>query len=133
MKTDPEDTTAKPLPRRLGTTGAGKQAEDLAAWHLESQGLTVLARNFRVRGGEIDLVCKDGNATVFVEVRLRKNPNFGGAGASITRSKQQRLILAARHWLAIHGDGNCRFDCVLLGDNDSATPVEWVKNAFWAD
>lgn len=133
MKTEPKDTTAKLHPSRFGAKAEGKLAEDRAARYLERHGLTLLARNFCIRGGEIDLICKDGSATVFVEVRLRKNPNFGGAGASITRTKQRRLILAARHWLAIHGDGDCRFDCILLDDVAAAAPMEWIRNAFWAD
>lgn len=89
----------------------------------------MLARNFRVKGGEIDLVCRDGATTVFVEVRRRANADFGGAASSITVRKQRRLILAARHWLARHGDTACRFDCVLFeGDQ-----MEWLKDAFRAD
>lgn len=113
-------------------TTDGARAEALAAAYLEKHGLSILARNFRVRGGEIDLVGQEGGTTVFVEVRLRRNPQFGGAAASITAAKQQRLILAARHWLARHGEGPCRFDCILL-DRLEATGIEWLQNAFQAD
>lgn len=89
----------------------------------------MLARNFRVKGGEIDIVCRDGASTVFVEVRRRANAGFGGAAASITPRKQQRLILAARHWLARYGETACRFDCILI-DGDH---LEWMKDAFRAD
>ena len=95
------------------TTASGQRAENQAARFLEQRGLTVLARNYRCRGGEIDLVCRDGDTTVFVEVRLRTRQDFGGAAASITAAKQARLILAARHWLARHGETPCRFDAVL--------------------
>lgn len=116
------------------TTGTGRLGESLAARHLEERGLTLLARNYRCRGGEIDLVCRDGKALVFVEVRLRRNAGFGGAGASITASKQRRLILAARHYLSAQGkhDCDCRFDCVLL-DGTSRENVEWIRDAFSAD
>lgn len=115
------------------TTGAaGKLAEDLAANHLLHRGLKVLSRNYGVRGGEIDLVCEDSGTIVFVEVRLRSNGNFGGAAASITPRKQQRIILAARHWLSQHGDRNCRFDCVVM-DVLEASHIEWIKDAFSAD
>jgi putative endonuclease len=113
-------------------TTDGAAAEALAARHLARHGLQVVERNFRVRGGEIDLVCRDGTALVFVEVRLRRNAGFGGAAASITARKRQRLILAARHYLAGRPDTPCRFDCVLLsglGDKD----IEWVRDAFSAD
>lgn len=107
----------------------GAAAEDQAARYLSERGLSLVERNFRVRGGEIDLICRDGDTTVFVEVRLRGNPNYGGAGASITATKQRRLILAARHWLARHGERPCRFDCVLFDGGR----IEWLKNAFAAD
>ena len=64
------------------TTATGHIAENLAARFLEKRGLAVKTRNYRCRGGEIDLVCRDGNALVFVEVRLRRNSGFGGAGAT---------------------------------------------------
>lgn len=114
------------------TKQIGDAGEEAAAQHLAASDLSVLARNFRVKGGEIDIVCRDGATTVFVEVRRRSiNPraDFGGAGASITATKQKRLILAARHWLARHGDAPCRFDCVLI-DGDH---LEWIRDAFRPD
>ncbi|MFN6961084.1 MAG: YraN family protein [Rhodocyclaceae bacterium] len=107
----------------------GDQAENVAARHLAAQGLVILARNFRVKGGEIDLICRDGATTVFVEVRHRARLDFGGAATSITPTKRRRVILAARHWLARQGEGACRFDCVLI----EGGKLEWVKNAFSAD
>lgn len=123
------DTMSPPMTQRQATGAAGEAA---AARHLLAHGLKLLERNFRVKGGEIDLVCRDGPATVFVEVRCRATPSgakFGGAVASITATKQQRLILAARHWLQRHGETPCRFDCVLI-DGDR---LEWLKDAFRAD
>jgi putative endonuclease len=110
----------------------GAAAEQLAADHLQRQGLRLIERNFRVRGGEIDLVCRDGKTTVFVEVRLRSRGDFGGAAASITAAKQARLILAARHWLLRHGETPCRFDCILL-DGLEPKNIEWLRDAFSAD
>jgi len=107
----------------------GAVAEAAAAQYLAARGLTVIARNFRVKGGEIDLICRDAATTVFVEVRRRASADFGGAAASITLTKQRRLILAARHWLVQHGDCACRFDCVLF-DGDR---LEWMKDAFRLD
>ena len=115
------------------TKEIGAAGEERAARHLAAQGLRVLARNFRVKGGEIDLVCRDGATLVFVEVRLRRNAAYGGAAASITATKQRRLILAARHYLARVPDTPCRFDCVLLsglGDTDGG--IEWIRDAFSA-
>jgi putative endonuclease len=109
----------------------GAAAEHLAADYLVRLGLSVIERNFRVRGGEIDLVCRDGKTTVFVEVRLRSSSDFGGAAASITAAKQARLVLAARHWLLRHGETPCRFDCILLDGLNNK--IEWLRNAFSAD
>lgn len=125
MKADGNDTT-----RQAGARG--RQAEALAARYLERRGLRILARNFRIRGGEIDLVCRDGRTLVFVEVRLRSRSDFGGAAASIGAAKRRRLVLAARHYLAGHGDADCRFDCVLLDRLDEAA-IEWIRDAFAAD
>ena len=109
----------------------GAAGEQLAADYLQRRGLKLIERNFRVRGGEIDLICRDGKTTVFVEVRLRSSGNFGGAAASITVAKQARLILAARHWLQRHGEMPCRFDCILL-DGLDPKHIEWLRDAFSA-
>ena len=111
------------------TTRRGHEAETLAARYLEAHGLRLLERNFRIRGGEIDLICRDARTLVFVEVRLRGRADFGGAAASITIAKQRRIILAARHYLAGKADCDCRFDCVLLDGEQ----LEWIRNAFSAD
>ncbi|WP_346286896.1 YraN family protein [Zoogloea sp.] len=111
----------------------GAAAEALAENYLSACGLVILARNVRCRGGEVDLIARDRGCIVFVEVRLRSNRRFGGAAASITATKQQRVILAARYWLAgagrRHAAQPCRFDAVLL---DSLEPprLEWIRGAF---
>lgn len=128
---DSPRTSAKPGPTRT-RKASGDAAEALAAEHLSRHGLKVLARQFRCRGGELDLVCRQGPTLVFVEVRLRRNAAYGGAAASITATKQGRIIhaarvfLAARPWLA---DLDCRFDCMLLDALDPAR-IEWLRDAF---
>ncbi|MDR1646646.1 MAG: YraN family protein [Zoogloeaceae bacterium] len=112
-------------------TTDGARAEAEAAAFLSAQRLQIIARNFRVRGGEIDLIARDGKITVFVEVRLRRHPDFGSAAESITARKRARLILAARHWLATRGEMPCRFDCVLF--EQLGGKPEWIRNAFSAD
>lgn len=111
---------------------AGAAAEALAERYLRRRGLVVRARNYRVRGGEIDLVCSDGSVLVFVEVRLRSRRDFGGAAASITATKQRRIIHAARHYLAGRAERPCRFDVVLL-DSMTEAGIEWIRSAFAAD
>jgi putative endonuclease len=108
----------------------GAAAEAIAARFLESRGLSIVARNYRCRGGEIDLIARDGPVVVFVEVRLRRGKAFGGAAASITASKQRRLVFAARHYLgSLAQEPPCRFDAILL---NALTPesVEWLKDVI---
>lgn len=111
------------------TTTRGREAESRAARHLESCGLRIIMRNFRIRGGEIDLICSDGPVLVFVEVRQRSRSDFGGAGGSITASKRRRIVLAAQHYIAGKPACDCRFDCILIEGEE----LEWLKNAFSAD
>lgn len=108
---------------------SGAAAEDRAAAYLQRQGLKLLVRNWRCRQGELDLVMRDGNTLVFVEVRSRSQSAFGGAGASITPAKQGKLIRAAEQYLLQQrGSIPCRFDAVLI-DGDQ---LQWLKNAFEA-
>jgi putative endonuclease len=114
----------------------GIAAERLAADYLASRGLELLARNVRCKGGEIDLVCRDGDVLVVVEVRQRRRRDFGGALASVTWCKQRKIIRAARYLLQTSPqwrDRRVRFDVVAVqGLPDRAHEVEWVKDAFRA-
>ena len=110
------------------TQDVGQRAEDRAHARLIAQGLQPVARNYRCRGGEIDLVMRDGDCLVFVEVRFRRDRGFGGALSSIDARKRLRLTLAAEHYLARHGwHGPCRFD-VMAFDGESAET--WIRDAF---
>ncbi len=107
----------------------GKDAEARAAKFLESHGLQIVARNYRGRYGEIDLIARDGATLVFVEVRARGSNIFGGAAASITAAKRKKLTRTALQYLAAQDrTPPCRFDAVLLGG--SASPIEWIRDAF---
>jgi putative endonuclease len=122
---------------RTGTAGhgSGQQAENLAAAFLERQGVRLIARNYRCRGGEIDLIGLHHDTLLLVEVRLRRRSDFGDAAASITRAKQRRIVLAARHFLAAHPQWQtqpCRFDCLLL-DQLSPEHIDWLPDAFHAE
>lgn len=108
----------------------GASGEALAAAYLERHGLAIVARNVRSRFGEIDLVARDRDVLVFVEVRLRRSSAFGGAAASITAAKRARLVKAAEGYLAtLDRVPACRFDAVLLDDLDGKR-VEWVRDAL---
>ncbi|TAK41211.1 MAG: YraN family protein [Betaproteobacteria bacterium] len=110
---------------------AGKRAEDLCAQLLRRAGLELLARNWRCRQGEIDLIARDGGTLVFAEVRLRRDARFGGAAESVTAAKRARIVAAARCYLAGHREVDCRFDVLLLDALDAGR-VQWVRNAFGA-
>ncbi len=108
----------------------GDDAERLAERHLHQQGLKTIARNYRCRFGEIDLIMQDGETTVFVEVRYRASQNFGGAGASINVAKQRRIIAAAEHYLSdLRHAPPCRFDAILMHKLDAGA-IDWIKDAF---
>ena len=108
----------------------GYKAEEKALSFLKERGLTVVERNFRCRFGEIDLIMQDNEVLVFVEVRKRKNLGFGGAAASVSYAKQQRLVKTARFYLlGSHRVPSCRFD-VLAFDGDQC---QWLKNVIEVD
>ena len=108
----------------------GASAEALAAEFLAKRGLVIVERNWRRRVGEIDLIVRDGDMLVFVEVRLRRPADFGGAAASITAAKQARLLKAAGLYLARFAHAPpCRFDAVLCDALDPAR-VEWLRNVI---
>ena len=103
----------------------GRQAEDDALAYLLLQGLVLLQRNYLCRGGELDLIMRDGAGIVFVEVRLRSGTAFGGALASITPAKQRRMVVAAQTWLL--GQKRlpaCRFDALCIDGGH----ISWLKN-----
>jgi putative endonuclease len=117
------------------TTAIGRRGEDAAARHLESHGLQLLERNYRCRGGEIDLVMLEGNTLVLVEVRLRTSGGFGGAAASVGSRKQRRFTLAARHLMMTrpaYRKLQARFDVVALeaGAQPGETRIDWIRDAF---
>jgi putative endonuclease len=106
---------------------AGQAGEDAALLFLQQHGLTLVARNFACKGGEIDLLMQDRETLVFVEVRKRADKNHGGAAASITPAKQKRLIAAAQHYLQRYRmPPPCRFDVIAI-DGDE---MHWLKNAI---
>jgi putative endonuclease len=117
-----------------GSKALGDEAETRALHHLQGHGLVLVQRNYRLafgprsRGAEIDLIMRDRDGTlVFIEVRSRADPRFGGAGASVTPSKPQRIVRAARHYLLQHAaPPPCRFDVVAI---DGAR-LDWLKAAF---
>lgn len=124
---------------KLQQRGRGVEAERAAETFLLRQGLRIVARNYRTARGEIDIIADDGGTLAFVEVRMRSGNAFGGAEESIDRRKRQRIVAAARHFLASgpSADPPCRFDAMLLTPPAPRNPgdyaVEWLRDAFRAD
>jgi putative endonuclease len=125
--------TRKNRPSTLAGKRSGQLQEQQACRYLQRQGLKWIASNIRYLGGEIDLIMQDSDCWVFVEVRFRRNLNYGGAAASVTRAKQRKLLYAATRWLHARQQSfltvSCRFDIVAMYGNQ----IEWLKNAFNAD
>ena len=120
----------------LNTIEKGLAAEQHACDYLIAQGLHLVERNYRCTLGEIDLILRDQDTLVFIEVRLRNNTDFGSAIDSVTQQKQKKLIKTARHYLCRHNlydKLNCRFDIIGLCYAKPKTSLEWIKDAFSAD
>lgn len=114
----------------------GAAAEDAARALLESEGQRTLARNVNYRFGELDLVMRDGDTVVFVEVRYRRDDRFGGGAGSVDHRKRRRIVLAARAWLARQrglGDAPCRFDVVTVQGAEGRMDCDWIRAAFTLD
>ncbi len=114
----------------------GQEAERLAADYLRRHGLKPIARNYRCRNGEIDLIMQSHDCLVFVEVRFRRQNDFGGAAASVDRRKQQKLLATAQHYLQCNNASErpCRFDVIAAKPGaDGALIFDWIQNAFQLD
>lgn len=114
----------------------GQDAEEACCRYLQQQGLKLLAKNYHSRRGELDLVMKDRNTVVFVEVRYRKSNTYGGALESVTISKQEKLRITAEQFMQQETAlKNGRFDVVAMtgkvqNNGSTSYSFEWIKNAF---
>ncbi|NCT66751.1 MAG: YraN family protein [Rhodanobacteraceae bacterium] len=112
---------------------AGNRFEDLALAHLERAGLALLARNFNCRYGELDLVMRDGDTVVFVEVRYRRGGGFGDGIDSVGAAKRAKLARAAAVFLSTQprlAARPCRFDVLAIAGTSEAPALDWRRNAF---
>jgi putative endonuclease len=113
----------------------GKLGEDLACRELQRRGYAIVARRFRVRSGELDIVARDGGTLVFVEVKARAGRRFGEAAEAVTKVKQLRLArLASEYLMRQHlPECACRFDVVAIHFDemdDRAPDIQVIQNAF---
>lgn len=124
----------------VSTREQGDYTESLACQYLENKGFKLIERNFNCRLGEIDLIMQDNDVLVFVEVRYRRNNNYGSGADSITNNKQSKLIKAASVYLQKHTKLNkypARFDVVSITgsvetSNLNKINFDWIENAFGA-
>lgn len=124
------------MPARPDRQALGAAAEAAALRHLEAAGLHLLDRNARFKVGELDLVMRDGDTVVFVEVRLRRNTRFGDGFDSVDRRKRQRMVRAALAWLATRpalAHQACRLDVVSAGAGPDGSALAWQRGAFTLD
>jgi putative endonuclease len=112
--------------------GTGKKGEDIAVEYLKQAGYRILERNYRCIFGEIDIVARDGDTTVLVEVKSRRSERFGPPQASVGPAKQRKLSMLALHYLKDKRllNGNARFDVVAVMLSPSGHRVELIPNAF---
>ena len=107
----------------------GIDAEQRACIYLQNQGLQLIEQNTSSRYGEVDIIMREGDTLIFVEVRYRKNNHFGGAAASITPSKQKKIIKTALTYQQKYAPNDgIRFDVIAV-EGDSST-LNWIKSAF---
>lgn len=126
----PRPTAPRAAGVRTPKQRAGATAERAAERHLVAAGCLVLDRNARYREGELDLVVRERDLVVFVEVRLRTGELYGGAAASVDVFKQKRVARAAQRWLAERCGERwpaCRFDVVAV---DAGGRIDWIRDAF---
>ena len=110
----------------------GKSAEDLAARYLKRRGYKIVARNYRTRAGEIDIIAREGRSLVFIEVKGRQSTRYGSAKAAVTPRKQQQVAKVAL-WYLKETDQmgvKARFDVVAVTQKGGDATIEIVRNAF---
>lgn len=118
--------------RRPSTTERGARAEAHATRLLVEAGYSIVERNYRCKSGELDVVARDGDVLVFVEVRSRADDEHGSAAETVRWGKQRRVIRAARFYLAERAPAyeRCRFDVVALTGTPDGVDAVLLKDAF---
>ena len=125
-----------PAVERIDRNDIGARIERAASALLQRQGLAAVAANARYRDGELDLVMRDGETLVFVEVRHRRSAGHGGGAASVDAAKRRRLVRAAQRFLLEHpqfAERPCRFDVVEASGDPESPRLNWLRDAFRAD
>ncbi|MBN2689108.1 MAG: YraN family protein [Gammaproteobacteria bacterium] len=121
---------------QISTRIFGEQQEEKAASYLKQHGLELIEHNFQCKCGEIDLIMRDQDYLVFVEVRFRKRDKYGDGADSVTPNKQRKIIRTAKFYLQqkkLYGKCPCRFDVVSVKNKENNNKYHWIKDAFWVE
>jgi putative endonuclease len=119
----------------VSAIATGNLLENAAIKHLQQHNVKILQRNFKCKYGEIDLIARDKQDLLFVEVRYRQNAICGTAAESVTAAKQQKIIYAANFFLQVRSwaaNMYCRFDVIAINGSIESPTIEWIKGAFHA-
>jgi putative endonuclease len=110
----------------------GQKAEAMAVRHLKKRGYKILARNYRNRSGEIDIIAREGETLVFVEVKARTSERYGSAKGAVTARKQRQVSKVALGYLKTTGQSNAkaRFDVVAVTHREGRPAIQVIRNAF---
>jgi putative endonuclease len=125
-----------PIASRIGMTQArlafGLHGEDLACKELERRGYSIVARRYRTKHGEIDIIARDARCLVFIEVKARQDRNFGDPEESVTLRKQQQMVWMATDYLTryVPGEVACRFDVVAINTQTTPPELTLIQDAF---
>lgn len=117
----------------MNNRAIGAYGEELATTFLAAKGFRIIDRNYRCKGGEVDIVAGDGRTIVFVEVKTRRSHTFGVPQLAVTPFKQRQIMKAALTWLAQHRskDAPARFDVIAITLSANGEPIiEHIENAF---
>lgn len=118
---------------RRGAYRRGRWAEQTALVYLQHRGLKLLHRNYRTRFGEIDLIMRDADILVLIEVRYRARNDFATAIESIDNAKCERILKSSEHYLQQHqyqADIQCRLDIVVISGPENNHEIEWLQHAY---
>ena len=111
----------------------GDQSEEIACGYLKQNGLKIIERNFRSPRGELDIIMEDGETLVFVEVRFRRNTQYGSGAESVDKNKQKKIITSAAYFLqknSKHRNRPTRFDVVSISLESNKPAINWIQDAF---
>lgn len=116
----------------MSTVDIGRQGEDYACGYIERLGMSVLMRNYHCRGGEVDIIAREGGTVVFIEVKTRGGSGFGSGAEAVTPAKIKKIICAAQNYIMKESpqEESFRFDVAELRVADGLYSMNYIKNAF---